>query len=102
MKKLVKTVIVLNLIAGVIAFILRMNFDYFAKVNLVDFISFIGIFFWIVGGSALIGNSKYRSSKMADLAPDYDGENRRFHFTIVMIICGLPSMIAGFIIWFIG
>lgn len=102
MKKLFKTVIVLNLIAGVISVILCMNFDCFSQVNLVDFVSFIGIFFWIVGGSALIGNSRYRSSRMADSAPDYDGENRRFYFTIVMIIRGLPSLVAGFILWFIG
>jgi hypothetical protein len=99
MKKLFKTVIVLNLIAGVFAAILRMNFDYFANVDLVDFVAYIGIVFWIVGGAALIGGSSHRSTRMADLAPDYDGENRRFHFTIVMIICGLPSIVTGFILW---
>lgn len=101
MKKIFKTVLVLNLITGVIAVILRMNFDYFAKVNLVDFISFIGIFFWIVGGVGLIGNTRYKSSRKLDFTPDFKYENKGYYFTFLMFICGIPSIVTGIIFFII-
>ena len=101
MKNIFKTVVVLNLIAGVIVIILRMNFDYLAKINLVDFISFIGIFFWIIGGAGLIGNARYKSSRKGDVTPDFEYENKGYYFTFVMFICGIPSIVTGIVLFVI-
>ncbi len=101
MKKIFKKVLILNLIAFVIAVILRMNFDYFAKVNLVDFICFIGILFWIVGGAGLLGNARYKSSRKIDFTPDFEYENKGYYFTFIMFICGIPSIVTGIILFII-
>ena len=101
MIKILKTVIDLNLITGVIAVILRINFDYLAKINLVDFISFIGISFWIVGGTGLLRNTRYKSSRKINFTPDFEYENKGYYFTFVMFICGIPSIVTGIILFVI-
>ncbi len=99
MKKIFKLVVVLNLTACVIAVILRMKFDFFARVNLMDFISFIGISFWIVGGAGMLGNTRYKSSKRTDFTPDFEYENKGYYFTFVMFVCGIPAIVTGIILF---
>jgi hypothetical protein len=102
MKKILSTVALLNLAAGIIALILRINIEYVTQMHLVDLLFFAGAFFWIIGGASLIGDQKYKSSRLADLTPDYAQENKRYYFVFVMFLTGLPSIVAGLIMAFKG
>ncbi len=101
-EKILSTVALLNLAAGIIALILRINIEYVTQMHLVDLLFFAGAFFWIIGGASLIGDQKYKSSRLADLTPDYAQENKRYYFVVVMFLTGLPSIVAGLIMAFKG
>ena len=116
MGRLIKTVVLVNVLSAVIIFILSNTIDYFATTRLSDFLFFTCIFIWGIAALTWEGGRASRNydvdpvtSKMKSMVSSHDLQaekhkhyRQNFQFGLVMFIAGLPSFALCVVLQFIS
>ncbi|MGR5150186.1 hypothetical protein ACQKP8_27020 [Photobacterium alginatilyticum] len=116
MGKLIKTVVLVNMLSAVIIFILSNTIDYFATTRLSDFLFFTCIFIWGIAALTWEGGKvsrnydvDYVTNKMKSMVSGHDLQaekhkqyRQNFQFGLVMFIAGLPTFILCVVLQFIN
>ncbi len=115
MLDLLKKVVLINLMAAMVVYVLSQFFPFFASTRLVDFLFFVVIVIWILAKLLWEGGVHSKTTRLDDPITDkvykmVDGHDfakdqqehyrMNYHTGLVLFIAGLPAFIACFVLQF--
>ena len=116
MVNLFKVVIITNILAAIVVFILSKYVEAFASTSLMDFLFYIVIVIWVIAKLTLDSGSESRNwsidpaaNKAKKMVTEHDFESdgteqkrQNYKFGLLMFISGLPAFFGSLILFFIS